>query len=291
MKFKPFVAAAIAVLFIGSCTKDSKNPLFDNVFLTGAYLTLESTTNVNFNTTDLSSAVGITVGSVGNVDKVNLFVVDDASVDQTWKLIKTIDYTGEGTVISATGQEIADALGYSAADFLPGTTLTMYNQVVTPDGKTYDITNAGPNVEAPDFNSSFSWTVYVVCPFTGGMAGDYLVIEDGWADYSPGTIITNAVEDGPGPNQITLHVYPNPAFGDPINPIIVDIDPATGTAYVPPVAYGDYGVIISAQGALSDDYQAGYVFSCTGYISLTLNHFDGDPSNTYGNYTLVLQKQ
>ncbi len=284
MKFKSLIVATIAILFVGSCKKDSRNPLFDNKFLVGSYLTLDSTINVNFNTTDLSSSVGIIVSSVGaTVDKVNLFVVDDASADQTWKLVKTIDYTGDGTQISATGQEIATALGYTADQFMPGTTLTMYNQVVTTDGKTYDINNAGPNVTAPDFNSIFSWTVFIVCPYTGGMAGDYEVIQDDWADYSPGTIITGAVEEGPGANQITLHVYPNPAYGDPVDPMIVDIDPETGSATVPLVTYGDYGgVLTTAEGG-------GYVFSCTGLITLTLDHNYG--GTLYPGLKLILQKQ
>ncbi len=295
MKLKILVAATISMLFAGSCNKDSRNPIFDNKYLVGAYLTLDSTINVNFNTTDLSASVGIIVSSVGApIDKVNLFVVDDAAADQTWKLVKTIDYTGDGTEISATGTEIGAALGYTAADFLPGTTLTMFNQVVTTDGKIYDINNAGPDVNSPDFNSVFTWTVFIVCPFTGGMAGDYEVIQDDWADYAPGTIITDAVEDGPGANQITLHVYPNPVYGDPVNPIIVDIDPTTGSATVPQVVYGDY----TCCGYRAGCFGSGYVFSCTGYITLTLTHYQdtGDPvndpvENVFGDYVLILQKQ
>lgn len=286
MKLKLLLLAAAGILFISSCKKDAtNNPIFEfNNLKIGAYLTLDSTVNVNFNTTDLSASVGIKVSAAAGVaiDKVNLFVVDDASADQTWKLVKTIDFTGNGTEIAATGSEIAAALGYTAADFLPGNTLTMYNQVVTTDGATYDLNNSGPNVNAPDFNSSFSWTVYIVCPFTGGMAGDYQVLQDDWADYGAGTVLTGAVEDGPGANQITLHVYPNPNYGNPVDPMIVDIDPTTGAATVPKVVYGDYGVPTSAEGS-------GYVFSCTGFITLTLDHDYG--GTLYEGLKLVLQKQ
>ena len=81
-----------------------------------------------------------------------------------------------------------------------------------------------------------------------------------------------------------MHVYPNPAFGTAINPIIVDIDPATGVATVPAVLYGDYGPLISCEGG-------GYVFSATGTVDLTLNHFVDDPSNSYGLYRLKIIKQ
>ncbi|MEO6328131.1 MAG: hypothetical protein ABIO55_04330 [Ginsengibacter sp.] len=281
MKLKLFLAAAFGILFAVSCKKELNNPVFDYDKLgQGAYLTLASTQNLNFNAANLPASVGITVKKVGSpIEKVNVFVVDDGSADQTWKLVKSVPFTGDSIMLSATGTEVAKALGYTAVDFLPGNTLTFFNQVVTTDGIIYDIKNTGLNVNAPDFNSSFTWTAAVVCPFTGGAAGDYEVIDDsGWADYGAGTVITGAVTDGPGANQITLHVYPNPAFGDPVNPMIVNIDPATGAATVPEVKYGDYGgTIVSAKGS-------GFVFSCTGVITLTLTHI------SYGNYPLVLKK-
>lgn len=282
MKLKFLFIAALAILFASSCRKEGNNPIFDdNKLGVGTYLTLDSTENLNFNAADLSASVGIRVSEYGGspVTKVNLFVVDNGSADQTWKLVKTIDFTGPGTEISATGTEVAAALGYTAADFQPGSTLTFFNQVVTAEGKKFDINNAGASVNSDDYNSSFSWTAAIVCPFTGGVAGDYKVITDDWQDYSAGDIITGAVEDGPGPNQITLHVYPAPGVGDVINPIIVDIDPETGTATVPEVQYGDYGgTLISAQGS-------GFVFGCTGFITLSLEHIG------YGTYKLELQKQ
>lgn len=284
MKLKFLIAIALVTLFAGSCKKDSKNPVFDNNLEVGSYLTLDSTLNINFNTTDLSDKVGVFVGSVGEaVDKIKLFVVDNSSANQNWKLVKTIDYTGDGTEVSATGNEIATALSYAQSDFIPGTTLTLFTQVITKSGKTYDINNGGLNIEAPDYNSVFRVTIYIVCPFTGGIAGDYKVIEDDWADYSAGTVITGAVEDGPGANQISLHVYPNPDIGTPVNPIVVDIDPETGSATVPEVVYGDYG------GTSASISGSGYVFSCTGTITLTLDHNYG--GTVYGGLKLILQKQ
>ena len=171
---------------------------------------------------------------------------------------------------------------------MPGHSFTFYNQAVTDDGTTFDINNGGANVTAPDLNSTFSWQAFVRCPYTGGVAGDYMVLKDGWNDYGPGAVITGAVEEGPGANQITLHVYPNPDFGNPVNPIVVDINPATGAATVKPVVYGDYGSLVSAETTDAPSY----VFSCVGYITLTLNHFIDDPdTGSQGTYTLILQKQ
>lgn len=285
MKSKLILIAAIGmVLTVSSCQKDSNNPLDDaGVVPVGSYLTLVESINQNVDFSDPASSVSIKVKGVGAaVDKVDMLVVEGATLDASlWKLIKTVSYTGEGTVLATTNGEISAALG---ADLQPGVQYTIYNRVTTVDGRVFDLVNAGPNVEAPDFASVFQWTVNAVAPYTGNMAGDYKVTVDTWVDYAVGTVLTGAVEDGPGANQITLHVYPNPDFGDPVDPIIVDIDPATGVATVPAVVYGDYGVLISCEGG-------GYVFSATGTVDLTLNHFQGTPDNSYGNYRLVIIKQ
>jgi len=277
--------AAIGMLFtISSCEKDSKNPLDDaGAVPLGSYLTLVESINQNVDFSDATSSVSIKVTGVGSpVDKIDMLVVEGATLDvSAWKLIKSISYTGEGTELSTTNGEISAALG---VPLQPGVQYTIYNRVTTVDGRVFDLINAGPNVEAPDFASVFQWTVNAVAPYTGNMAGDYKVNVDGWVDYAVGTILTGAVIDGPGANQITLNVYPNPDFGSPLDPIIVDIDPATGVATVPAVLYGDYGVLISCEGG-------GYVFSATGTVDLTLNHFEGTPDNSYGNYRLVIVKQ
>ena len=95
------------------------------------------------------------------------------------------------------------------------------------------------------------------------------------------------VADGPGANQIDLSaVWPNPAYGDIVNPLIVDIDPATGTASVPLVTFANYGALATATNGSGS--VAGYVFSCTGYITLTMAvTYNG---SSQGNLKLVLQK-
>ncbi|NCW12828.1 MAG: hypothetical protein EBV82_06615, partial [Chitinophagia bacterium] len=60
-----------------------------------------------------------------------------------------------------------------------------------------------------------------------------------------------------------------------------------GAASIPRVDYGSYsptGAVYSAAAA-----NAGYIFSCTGYIGLKMEHFYG--TSSYGFYSLILQKQ
>lgn len=282
---KKLLALLTIVGLLGtSCYKsDPSNPYssVDN-FGVGSYLTLVEELNLQVNSSDLASAnVGITVDEYGTpVKDIVLYIADGSAADPAnWREIKTVAFTGTGTEISCTGPEMSAALGF---DPLPGVTYTMINQIITEDGRTFDLSNTAAFESQSAYNMAMRWEVSVVCSFDAvASEGDYRVEVDTWQDYAPGTVISDAIVAGPGANQLTMNVYPSPDFGTPVNPIIIDVDPTTGNATVEKVAYGDYGgTVYTAEGS-------GIVFSCTGSISLTLTHSDGSGS---GVYKLVLQK-
>lgn len=280
------------LLGVAACKKAGvQNPLADVANLSvGSYLTLVSNTNLNLSYNTPASTVGIKVDKYGgDVDNIILYVVEGANSDPSkWKKIKTIPFTGTGTVVSATSQEIATALGTTVVNLTPGNFYTFYNQVITKDGQKFDISNGGSAlVSNSNYNASFQWQAYVTCPFVGPVAGNYRVLQDDWQDWVPGDVVQ--VLDGPGANQINLSkVWPNPAYGDVVNPLLVNIDPATGTAKVPLVTFANnYPGTATAQGANAGDV-AGYVFSCTGFITLTMKvTYNG---SSQGNLKLVLKK-
>ncbi|MGC4037879.1 MAG: hypothetical protein QM764_18090 [Chitinophagaceae bacterium] len=289
------LAAATLVIAIHACKKKGGdiNPLSDRSHLgQGSYITLDKNLNLNLDYSQIAtSTVGIQVTQYPNgqkVDHILLYATENASYDTTeWHLVKSVPYTGSGTQLTVSGTELATALGIAPGDLQPGGAYTFYTRIVTTDGYSFDVNTTGDNgggglVTGPYYNAAFSFTAYIVCPYTGSMAGTYSVVRDDWEDWSPGDLVQ--VNDGPGANQIDLsHVWPNPAYGDIVNPLIVDIDPASGTATVPEVVFGQYSSSYTAVGA-GDGGVAGYVFSCTGYITLNIN-IDGDP------YKLILQKQ
>jgi hypothetical protein len=281
------------LIILSSCKKSEvQNPLADVANLSiGSYITLASTVNVNLSFNTPASTVSIKVDQYtgsGEVDKIVLYVVAGSNGDPAaWKKIKTVPFTGAGTVLSATSQEIATALGVAVSALTPGNFYTFYNQVVTKDGRTFDLSNTiGALENNSNYNACFRWQAFVTCPFAGPVAGNYRVVQDDWVDWLPGDVV--AVTDGPGANQINLSaIWPNPAYGNIVNPLIVNIDPATGTAKVPLVTFGAYSPLATARGAGAGDV-AGYVFSCTGYITLTmLVTYNG---SSQGNLKLVLQK-
>jgi hypothetical protein len=283
----------LSLLFVLSCKKSGEqNPLADVANLgSGSYLTRLADVNLNFSYNVPASLVSIKVDQYGeDIDKVDLFVVKGSNSDKTsWKKIKTIPFAGSGTILSATSQEVATALGVALTDLSPGNFYTFYNRVTTKSGKIYDLTNTQGALESnSNYNSVFRWQAFVTCPFVGPVAGNYKVVYDGdWQDWSTGDIVK--VTDGPGPNQINLsQVWPNPAYGNVVNPLLVNIDPATGSAKVPLVTFADYGYLAKAQGAGAGDV-AGYVFSCTGFITLSMNVTAG--GSPQGALKLILQKQ
>lgn len=305
-----FLFAIIGIsISISSCKKtDGVNPLADIKNLSvGAYLTFAEKTNLNLNYASIATSVvsikvsqyltpGTSSNGGGDIDKIKIYVVKGSNANPTsWKLVKTVPYTGASTVLSASGSEVASALGIAPTDLNPGGVYTFYNQSITKDGRTFDISNVNSNLESnSNYNAAFRWQAFVVCPFVGPVGGNYKVIRDDWADWTAGDIVT--VKDA-GANQIDLSaVWPNPAYGTVVNPLIVNIDPASGTATVPKVNFGNYGggYNMTAIGSNSAAGLAGYVFSCTGYITLTMNlKADAAGGNGYNNgaTTLILQKQ
>ena len=294
---KILVAIAFTAL-VSSCQKDdlaNNNPFVDvNNLGKGAYVTLNSTTNANLNFAAIdASTVGVKIDPYENgvkIKEVKLYVFKGSSADpKAWKLVKTVPMTGT-TTISATGADIAKAYGTTtAALFKPGQFYTFYHQVVTEDGKTYDISNTlGALESSANYKACMRWTAFVVCPFTGGMTGLYTVVQDDWADWSVGDVVK--VTDGPGANQINLsEVWPNPAYGDKVNDLIINVDPATGAAKLATnnVIFADYGQKTSAY--VPSSGTNGYVFSCTGYIGLKIGLKYG--ATDYGANTLTLQRK
>jgi hypothetical protein len=275
----------IGLVWASSCRKPNSDISGDagNLVL-GAYVTLDSTINQNLDVSNASATVSIEIGkSVGSaVSSINIYLDTSAvSTDTTgWVLIKNVPYTA-GVVLSVATSDIAKALGAAPA---AGTSYTLQNQVVTTDGRTFSVYNTPSTYNSfPAYNMALTWSAVAVCAFTGGMTGSYKVIEDDWQDWVPGNIVQ--VTDGPGTNQINLsQVWPNPAYGSVINPLVANVDPATGAATVPKVDFGNYGYVATAESG------SGYVFSCTGYITLTIDIYAAGYGDQ-GPKKLILQKQ
>jgi hypothetical protein len=290
------------VTAISSCKKTGGaiNPLSDVKNLTvGSYLVLDSTLNLNFdNSAMTTSTVGIMVsGYKGGeaVDHIDVFAASGSTYDTTkWHKVKTVSYSGDGTKLNVTGGELATALGVDPSSFVAGSFYTFYTRLYTKTGRTFDVNNTGNNsgsglITGPYYYGAYFFTAYITCPFSGPVAGTYKVIADDWVDWQPDDLVQ--VTDGPGANQVNLsQIWPH--GGTIISPLVVNVNPANGVATIPKVTFGRYGGASStqytAEGAGTGDV-AGYIFSCTGYITLSIDIQGG--GTDYGPNRLILQKQ
>lgn len=301
------VAMVAATILIGSCKKPASegNPLnaVSNLAL-GAYLVQDSVLNLNLNFAALAtSTVGITVDQFPDgqaVKTIDLYVSAKATYDPTqWKHIKTISYAGSKTAVTCTGQDLATALGVSLSSFSPGSSYNFYTRVTTASGQTFDVSNTGNDagtgfITGSTYKAAFSFVAYITCPFMGPVGGSYRVVRDDWVDWNPGDVVQ--VTDA-GTNSISLaQVYPGaPDGGVSSGNLVVNIDPATGTASVPKQVVGTYGgstqySVVGSGGADNGalGIACGYVFSCTGYIIVTLD-WAAVGGSDYGPNTLILQ--
>ncbi len=298
MKKIIFSIALCSLLFVvNSCKKTDgvTNPLSSvSNFGVGAYVVLDSTINANMNAAALAtSSVGVIVHEYPGgdpVDHIDIYVTSGSTYDTTkWKKVKTVPFV-KSTSITVNGTELAASLGVSISSISPGNFYTFYNRIFTKSGQRYDVNNTGSNAGSgllggSNYYASFSFVANVVCPFVAPMGGTYKVIyDDDWQDWSDGSLVP--VTDGPGANQLNISkVWPNPAYGNVVNPLYIVIDPATGSVTVPLITWGDYGYICST---LSGSY--GNVFSCTGLVSLHI-HVNAGIYGDQGILKLVLQKQ
>lgn len=282
---------ALILLIGSSCKKEDLITDFDSL-TQGSYLTLTEVVNTNINYASLStSTVSIKVGSKGSpVDKVNIYVAETPTVDKTqWKLVKSLPFS-EGMSLDVKATEIASALGVAPSQLEPGNQYTLYNEIVTKDGRMFSSANTDADFEGQaGYNMAMHWTATVVCPYTAStIAGTYTVVTDQWVDWNPGDQVQ--VTAGPGANQVNLsQVWPNPAFGSVTNPLVLNVSPATGAVTVPAgvtIAHytgsGGYDLVTGAG-------SSGYVFSCTNTISVNI-HLTSPQFGDFGNNQLTLKK-
>lgn len=298
-----------------SCTTKTVNDFNDFVagLGTGAYMKGKAFFDPNTNSwTDQSilgntldaanlatARIGVKVRQWGDpVSYVNIYCVRNTDGNQAnWKFIKKINVVDTNYFdIFVTAQEIATALNLqlnaNAGNFAPGSIFTCYVEVVTTNGKKFTANNSNFTSSGANFYYPvFSFRGSVVCPYNPAvMAGNYVVVQDDWADWNPGDVLNNIVSATTATSLSLLNVFPNPAYGgNSPQPVLVNVTVASGVATVTNQTYGNYGatpVAVTTQGS------GNFVYSCTGTITLLLrHHVPGNVGLSYGNYQLTLRKQ
>ena len=249
---------------------------------TGSYVTLTKAGNLNVDATNLAATVSIEVAEYGSTqEKIIMYVTKgNTSLNRaTWKKIKEVPINGGNYTLVVSGNEIKTAIGANPA---PGDQFTIYNQIVTKDGRTFDVVNTGADFAGlPAYNMAMTWKATVVCPFDPNVAkGTYEITADNW-DGAVGEVVDVTATA----NSATL-TYAFPYAEAPgVNPLKLTVAPTSGATVVAKQTYGSYGAgfqNFTAEGS-------GFFFSCTGQITLSLTHLSGTGTN-YGTYPLRLKK-
>jgi len=280
---------AAGMVLLNSCEKFDV-PQDVNTLGKGSYVTLTKANNLILDFSNLSgSKASIDVKEFGaEQEKLTIFVAPGTPTqDKTkWKKIKEVPNTNGGIYnLSVSGTEIATAIAPTV--IAPGNQYTMYNVVTTKDGRTFDYANTATGFSGnPNYNMALSWSATVICPFIAPIGGKYIVVQDDWVDWSPGDEVD--VLDGPGANQVNISkVWPNPAYGSVINPLVINVKPATGEASIPSgLVWGNYG----SYNASTLTPNTGFVFSCTGQIIMTIRVNAGGFGDQ-GSLKLILRKK
>jgi len=200
------------------------------------------------------------------------------------------------TTVSVKLSEFVGAVGLTLDDLAGGDIFTIYNQVSMNDGRVYPDTlqledDEFVNVENSFFTAagttSYTGTISfpVLCPFVAADAvGTYIVTRDDFETYLDPEYEPEVIA-GPGPNQVTfVNLFGHPEGYD----VIVDVDPVTDVATVrKQVAWhaDNFGVPFG-EGSIEG---GGFYFSCTGFITVDLEHTVD--AGSFGTFRLELAKK
>jgi hypothetical protein len=274
----------LAIIAVGVSCATEDIPQDVNTLGVGSYVKLiEKNGGIIDATNPAGSRATIRVSEYGkDQEKIVVYVSKGTrTADRSkWKQVKEVPATEAREYdIAVTGAEIVAAMGAPVA---PGEIYTLYNSCITKDGGRFDLGNINGEVAGnPNYNMALTWQATVVCPFIAAdAAGTYTIVADNW----DGAVGETADVTSTANSATVTYMFPY-AAPPGVNPVVITVDPATGAAVVAKQTYGSYGAgfeNFTAQGA-------GFFFSCTGFIDLSLQHVSGGGTN-YGTYVLRMQK-
>ncbi len=201
--------------------------------------------------------------------------------------VKTIqvDVTTFPTTVDITGAQLATLFGDSIK---VGDNFDIGADITTISGQTFqafptvgDAYGGGVNAQP---GASLTVRYSAVCVFDPEIyAGDFEVVEDGWADYSAGDIIQLTLVD---PTHVSFEYA-----ADNAKPIVIEVDPLSNATSAEMQEYGDYGPCCGNLSAVSvADSPDNFVAPCEGILSIRLEHIS-DKDGSYGEAVIVLKKK
>ena len=189
---------------------------------------------------------------------------------------------------TVTGDQLTTLFG---GDIVTGDYFDIGADVILTNGQKIEafpkdgLPNYDPNVLGLPGLKPLTIRYAVLCQFDATQyAGDFVVVQDDWADYHPGDIVPVTMIDA-------THISFEYAALD-AQPIIVEVDLTTNETSVDDQYIGNYGAGFGDFFAHSDpDFAANnYVAPCQGILSVVLD-ISSDVLGPFGPFRIVLQKQ
>lgn len=279
MKFYKYIIGLIitGLLFTTSCKDESTLIINPNEVPKGVFLYLDVETPV-IDISDLagSSFKGTVTAPSENVVSYDMSVcwVSNGVASDT---VPLKNYTSFPANVTVNATELAAALGVTTDQFLAGDAFNIISTATGLEGNIVSIDNLDQDAAGnPGEKQAFNYTIFISCPFVASeAAGTYQWTEDPWGTWIDDGIFE--VVAGPGENQITcIDVFDHPNLDEPgtFFDMIIDVDPLSGVATVEKQNTwhpGNWGIPPGAGWGLGTHDGGGFVFSCSGTISLILN--------------------
>lgn len=299
MKAIKYVLILGLALGFGSCSDSSLDPWKDITAGDGMMVIADEILSPVYNFTDLANAkFEYTISVPGNnAAKYELYASLNGG---TTSLVKTITtFPGKVTV---TAQELATALGITTGAFKAGDQVNFFATVTRNDGVVFSHKTIDGDVENPGMKDAYTFVTYFSCPFLPAeAAGTYVVTKDAWQDYAAdGT--EELVVEAAGDSVVIKGLY-STAWKGKANEatmpwrelnVAVKVNLTTGIASVDPrrayhaTWWGTSPAFITYGWANVDG--SGFVFSCSGIITLNLQHRVNTGTFGGGPYNITLKR-
>ena len=143
------------------------------------------------------------------------------------------------------------------------------------------ITSGAGFIDKNAYQDSVMLVMKKACPLDmAEFAGNFVVLQDAWADYGAGDVIPLTVSG----DTVMFKYFANDAV-----PIKILVNKTNNTTSVAKQVYGRYGATEVFSCASVAGSSSNFIDPCDRIISVNLNHTS--PLGNYGNFVIRLQKQ
>lgn len=286
--FRIFSFLAIA-LVVFSCKNDYVPP--HESVKNGGFLRFDEILLpvIDFTAIETSEFTNTLVNPGGEVTSAQLFVSIQL-VDSIYDTIalRTVNSFPNNLVITAADvvdAYVAEGAAMTLDSISAGDRFNIITEVTHADGTVYTTEDFTGDLSNPGMRQAMDYTIFFSCPFARDEAvGNYLITRDDFVTSLDYASLIEAVA-GLGDNEVVfLDMFKHPEA----YPVIVDTDPATGVATIAKQDAWECANFGCAFGTGRVE-GGGFFFSCTGFLTVNLEHTVD--AGSFGTWALALQRQ